>query len=144
MKNLINMLMIICLQACAFQPDFRAIFGKNSISAVGYASISTQQSNSHSEKVLMAMKASKLAAYQELAEQIYGNRISSNEQLMHSKLQGNRLQSHVQGIVRGAKVIKSYPSEDFYITELELEYSVINHLPVTKEGSDINVQVDYF
>ncbi|MEC8227150.1 MAG: flagellar biosynthesis protein FlgP, partial [Pseudomonadota bacterium] len=46
------------------------------LTAVGYAPIASQHGGSDSEKSIMAMKASKLDAYRELAEQVYGQRIN--------------------------------------------------------------------
>ena len=45
------------------------------IKAVGYAPLTEQKANSEEERMLMAMKASKLEAYKELAEQVYGQKV---------------------------------------------------------------------
>jgi hypothetical protein len=51
------------------------------LSAVGYAPIMSQRGESETVKTLMAIKASKLEAYRELAEQVYGQRIEGNQSL---------------------------------------------------------------
>lgn len=44
------------------------------LKAIGYAPISSQRGESDSMKLIMAMKASKLDAYRELTEQVYGQK----------------------------------------------------------------------
>lgn len=99
------------------------------ISAVGYAPISAQKGSSESSRILMAIKASKLDAYRELTEQVYGQKVDSNQSLARLVIQNTRLDSSVKGVIRGAKVIKSYPvGNDTYATELELDFKLVNDL----------------
>lgn len=99
------------------------------ISAVGYAPISVQSGASDSVKMLMALKASKLDAYRELTEQVYGQKVDGGQSLSSLVMQDTRLNSSVQGIIRGAKVVKSYPvGNDTYATELELDFKLVNDI----------------
>jgi hypothetical protein len=99
------------------------------ISAVGYAPISVQKGASESSKMLMALKASKLDAYRELTEQVYGQKVDSGQSLASLIVQNTRLDSSVQGIIRGARVVKSYPvGDDTYATELELDFKLVNDI----------------
>ncbi|MCF2948164.1 LPP20 family lipoprotein [Paraglaciecola aquimarina] len=99
------------------------------ISAIGYAPISEQKGNSQAGKMLMALKASKLDAYRELTEQVYGQKVDGGQSLSSLVLEDTRLDSTVQGVIRGAKVIKSYPvGEDTYATELELDFKLVNDI----------------
>lgn len=99
------------------------------ILAVGYAPISTQKGASESTKMLMALKASKLDAYRELTEQVYGQKVDSGQSLASLVIQNAHLDSSVQGIIRGAKVVKSYPvGEDTYATELVLDFKLVNDI----------------
>lgn len=99
------------------------------ISAVGYAPISVQNGASESSRMLMALKASKLDAYRELTEQVYGQKVDSGQSLSSLVIQNTRLDSSVQGVIRGAKVVKSYPvGNDTYATELELDFKLVNDL----------------
>ena len=77
------------------------------ISAVGYAPISVQKGASESSKMLMAIKASKLDAYRELTEQVFGQKVDSGQSLASLVILNTRLDSSVQGVIRGAKVVKS-------------------------------------
>jgi hypothetical protein len=99
------------------------------ISAVGYAPISDQKGASESSKMLMAIKASKLDAYRELTEQVFGQKVDSGQSLASLVILNTRLDSSVQGVIRGAKVVKSYPvGDDTYATELELDFKLVNDL----------------
>ena len=86
------------------------------LKAVGYAPISLQSGVNKSQKQLMAIKASKLEAYRELAEQVYGQQITAGTTVAGSIAQDDYLQSKVQGIIKGAQVIKAYAVDDTYIT----------------------------
>ena len=102
--------------------------------AIGQAPISVQKSPNKTQKMLMAINASKIAAYAELAEQVYGQKVTGKSSMTDLLLNNQQLTASVQGIIRGAKVIKSYPVGDAYITELSLDfadvYSIIeNSLP---------------
>jgi hypothetical protein len=99
------------------------------ISAVGYAPISAQKGHDKASKMLMALKASKLDAYRELTQQVYGQKVDGEQTLSNLILQNTQLGSSVQGVIRGARVIKSYPvGDDTYATELELDFKVVNDI----------------
>jgi len=92
------------------------------IRGIGYAPISLQKSDHETQRMLMAIKASKIAAYSELAEQIYGQQVSSQTTMADMLIENQQLASSVQGLIRGAKVVKSYPVGDTYTTELQLDF----------------------
>lgn len=115
------------------------------ISAVGYAPISTQSGMSKNEKSLMAMKASKLDAYRELAEQVYGQKVDGNQTLANMVLENSQLASSVQGVIRGARVVKAYPvGEDTYATELELDMQRVYDLYLSTAKPKRIKQVRYY
>jgi len=91
--------------------------------ATGYAPINSQSGRTKTEKLLQAIKASKLDAYKELTAQIHGHQINSKSQFNDLMIKNSSLTASVEGLVRGARVIKSYPvNDDIYVTELELDY----------------------
>ena len=99
------------------------------LNAVGYAPINAQIGLDVSSKRLMAIKASKLDAYRELAEQVYGQKVHGNQALSNLVLTDNSLKSSVEGVIRGARVIKSYPvGNDTYATELELDMAKVHDI----------------
>ena len=91
------------------------------LNAIGYAPISSQQGDSKNAKMFMAMKASKIEAYRELLEQLQGFEIFSDVNTKDMLLENDKVYASVSGIVRGAKVVKSYPLGDAYATELKLD-----------------------
>jgi hypothetical protein len=98
------------------------------LTAVGYAPISVQHGDSNEHKMLQAMKASKLDAYRELTEVVYGQKIDATNQLRAMVLEDEHLSSSVKGVISGARVIKTYAIDDVYVTELELDFEQVYHL----------------
>ena len=102
------------------------------IKAIGYAPLSAQPGESESQKMLMALKVSKLEAYRELAEQVYGQSLSADMTVKGAIAQNDGLKSQVKGLIRGARVVKSYAVGDTYTTELELDMKRVHDLYVTQ------------
>lgn len=92
------------------------------VRGIGYAPISLQNSEHETQRMLMAIKASKIAAYAELAEQVYGQQVTSQTTMADMIIANHKLAASVQGLIRGAKVVKSYPVGDTYTTELQLDF----------------------
>lgn len=91
------------------------------LTAVGYANISEQRGRDEAEKQVRAMRASKIDAYRELAEQVYGMRISGRAELQDQRLGTELTAGAVDGVIRGAEVVRSYKVGDSYVTELRLD-----------------------
>ncbi|SEK50488.1 hypothetical protein SAMN05216262_101521 [Colwellia chukchiensis] len=98
------------------------------LTAIGQAPISLQSSADKTQRMLMAMNASKIAAYAELAEQVYGQRIDGKTTVSNLVINDQQLKASVQGVIRGAKVVKSYPVGDSYTTELSLDFREVYDL----------------
>ena len=99
------------------------------LTAVGYAPIGSQMGVNDAEKNIMAMKASKLDAYRELAEQVYGQRINGKQSLANMVINNAQLLASVEGVIRGAKVVKAYPvGDDTYATELQLDMQQVYNI----------------
>ena len=91
------------------------------LTSVGYATIASQKGNSLDLKILNAMKASKIESYKELTEQVHGVLVSAENKVQNSRLESDTIKSRVRGLVRGARVVRTYHEGDVYITELELD-----------------------
>ena len=132
MRNRLCALLLLALAGCsggqagAGSQDVPA--KKNHLYAVGYAPISLQQPADYQQKLLYAMRASKLDAYRELTEQLSGVMTSSASQLNGHVLQDGTVSASSRGIVRGARVVNSYPDGDMYVTELELDLAFYQRL----------------
>ncbi|WP_057830844.1 LPP20 family lipoprotein [Colwellia sp. TT2012] len=106
--------------------------------ATGFAPISLQKSTHKTQRMLMAIKASKIAAYAELAEQVYGQQVTGKVTMADLLIEDQQLMASVQGIIRGAKVVKSYPVGDVYTTELLLDFEdVYNIYQVNQNRKEI-------
>ena len=114
------------------------------IRGIGYAPISLQKSEHQTQRMLMAIKASKIAAYSELAEQIYGQQVSSKTTMADMIIDNQQLASSVQGLIRGAKVIKSYPVGDTYTTELQLDFKDVYEIYQASLNRKEIKEVEYF
>ncbi|MCG9729238.1 LPP20 family lipoprotein [Shewanella sp. Isolate13] len=114
------------------------------LTAIGYAPLDTQPATEQSQRVLMAMQASKIAAYRELAEQVYGQQLSATSQVRDWMLSGDEIQASVSGVIRGAKVVKSYPAGEHYVTELELDFEQVWALYQQQHRSQKVKEITYF
>lgn len=107
-------------------PRIEAPAEPNWVSATGYAPISLQPGQTEQQKMLMAMRASKLRAYQELAGIIHGQYLYGTTRVEDMVVQNDSFKTAVAGIVRGARVVKSYPvQDDTYATVLEVDLNQV-------------------
>ena len=95
------------------------------LKAVGQAPISLQNSTNETQKMLLAIKASKIAAYAELAEQVFGQQVNGKASMLNLVMGDNELRTSINGVIKGAKVVRSYPVGDTYTTELELDFKQV-------------------
>lgn len=130
MRNKLAALLVLALSGCAGQGSgpFVASSSPRQLQAVGYAPISLQQPADYQQKLLHAMRASRMDAYRELSEQLAGVMISSSSRLDSHILQDGTVSSSTRGVVRGARVVNSYPDGDMYVTELELDLATYQKL----------------
>ena len=126
MKKFLAVIVFVML-ASGCQP-LQTMREENVLVAVGYASISEQKGRTDEEKRVRAMRASKIDAYRELAEQIYGMRVSGRADLEDQRLGVESTSGAVDGVIRGAEVVRSYPVGDSYVTELRLDIDKMDRL----------------
>lgn len=129
------------LALCLTLPGCTSMFNKHvewetvepesypTLTAVGYAPVTSQQGSTEAQRTIMAMKASKLDAYRELTEQVYGQQIDGEQTVANMVVTNSQLKSSVEGVIRGARVVKAYPvGNDTYVTELELDMARVYDL----------------
>lgn len=114
------------------------------ITAIGYAPIASQPAKTKEQRLLMAIKASKLAAYRELAEQIYGQEINATTEISEGKLKDEMAQVKTNGVIKGARVIKSYPTDGYYVTELAIDIKTLKQIFHTKHQDLQQRVIRYF
>jgi hypothetical protein len=112
------------------------------ITAIGYAVIDVQKGQTHAQRRLMAIRASKLDAYRNLTEQVYGLYVESASQMGDLSLMNESVRARVQGLVYGSRLVSITPvGGETYETKLALEQDVIDELvrayrkPVVRQRS---------
>jgi len=104
------------------------------VQATGYAPISLQSGATRQQKVVVAMRASKLRAYQELVGVVHGQYVFGTTTVQDMVIQNDSFKTAVAGIVRGARVIKSYPiQDDTYATTLEVDMNQLQQAWVSSQ-----------
>jgi len=114
------------------------------LTAIGQAPISLQKSAHKTQRMLMAINASKIAAYAELAEQVYGQNIDGKTTMSNLLIDNQQLKATVQGVIRGAKVVKSYPVGDSYTTELSLDFKDVYDIYIASSNRQEIKKVSYY
>ena len=100
---------------------------ENWVQATGYAPISLQPGATQEQKQLNAMRVSKLRAYQELAAIVNGQYLYGTTTVESMILKNDEFKTAVAGVVRGARVVKSFPVQgDVYATILEVDLNQVD------------------
>ncbi len=74
----------------------------------------------------MAIRAARMAAMRDLAEQIHGLKVDGNTTVIDLMVQNDTFRGVVTGIIRGARTVRINPTgEDTYEIVLELDKSMI-------------------
>lgn len=131
MLRSISLLLILGLLSACSQLNFKkdeSFTDQDVLTAVGMAPISTQRGSSLAEKEIQAMRASKLDAYKELSEQLYGLQVGGTVDMQSEVITQDNTQTFTDGIIRGAKVVRSYKAGENYITELELNLGFMSRI----------------
>ncbi|MGO1297186.1 MAG: LPP20 family lipoprotein [Vibrio sp.] len=128
MKSIYNILVMFALLTLVGCQPLTAMHKPVYLNAVGYATISEQKGHDDHEKQVRAMRASKMDAYKELAEQVYGVRVSGRANVLDQRLGLEETKNSVDGIIRGAEVVRSYKVGDSYVTEMRVNIEVMSKL----------------
>jgi len=142
--------LLLCLSGCSTVFDKHVEWQKPKpenfpvLHAIGQAPISLQKSTHKTQRMLMAINASKLAAYAELAEQVYGQQIDGKTSMSNLLINNQQLDASIKGIIRGAKVVKSYPVGDSYTTELSLDFKDVYELYIASANGNTIKEVTYY
>lgn len=101
------------------------------VTATGFAPVARQQAETEEERILLAMRASRLEAYRELAEQVQGIYLNGETRVADMIIQSDAFRTEVSGIIRGAQVVRSYPVGEYYATELKIDFERVHNLYVS-------------
>ena len=99
------------------------------LTAVGYAVVSTQPGHSDAQRRLMAIRAARMAAMRDLAEQIHGLKVDSNTTVVDLMVQNDTFRGVVSGTIRGARTVRINPTgADTYEIVLEIDREMMTYL----------------
>lgn len=92
------------------------------ITATGNGSMGHYGQHNAGQQRLMAMRAAKLDAFRNLAEQVYGFQISGSTTVNAFAAQNDTVRAYVEAFMRGAKVVDMTAGQDgLYEATVELE-----------------------
>ncbi len=99
------------------------------LTATGYAVVSSQPGQSVEQKRLMAIRAARMSAMRDLAEQIHGLKVDSNTTVIDLMVQNDTFRGVVSGVIRGARTVRINPTgSDTYETVLEIDQDMVAYL----------------
>ena len=99
------------------------------ISAMGYAVVSSQPGRSANQKRLMAIRSARMAAMRDLAEQIHGLKVEGNTTVIDLMVQNDTFRGIVSGTIRGARTVRINPAgTDTYEVLLEIDKDTLSYL----------------
>ena len=98
------------------------------LTAVGYAVVSSQPGRSDSQKRLMAIRSARMAAMRDLAEQIHGLQVDSSTTVIDLMVQNDTFRGVVSGTIRARTVRINPTGSDTYEIVLEIDRDMISYL----------------
>ena len=104
---------------------------RETITATGYAVVAVQNHKNPAQQRLMAIRASKLDAYRNLTEQVYGQQLDASSTVADMVVTNDTFRTKVEGVIYGARLVSITPvGEDTYETTLSLDKDVVKDLRV--------------
>ncbi len=104
---------------------------RETITATGYAVVAVQNHKNPAQQRLMAIRASKLDAYRNLTEQVYGQQLDASSTVADMVVTNDTFRTKVEGVIYGARLVSITPvGEDTYETTRSLEKDVVQDLRV--------------
>ena len=108
---------------------------RETISATGYAVVTVQNHKNPAQQRLMAIRASKLDAYRNLTEQVYGQQLDASSTVADMVVTNDTFRAKVEGVIYGARLVSITPvGEDTYETTLSLDRDVVQDLRILYMG----------
>jgi len=96
----------------------------NPIEAIGYSSMSHYKNYPKEQQQLLAIRAAKLDAYRNLAEELYGVRIKGNTTVKDMIIENDNYRVYINGVLRGAHLQSVSPKGNgVYEAEVVLNFN---------------------
>jgi hypothetical protein len=97
--------------------------------------VTTQNHKNPAQQRLMAIRASKLDAYRNLTEQVYGQQLDASSTVADMVVTNDTFRTKVEGVIYGARLVSITPvGEDTYETTLSLDRDVVQDLRILYMG----------
>lgn len=113
-------------------PDADAV---PALKGLGFAQIAGQPGATMNEKRLMAIRAARMDALRDLAEQVHGIRLSSSTMIRDAVVQDDSLTALVDGTIRGARTVRVTPKgTDSYEVEMMLDRDTVAYIVRALKG----------
>lgn len=112
MKSNLAALLALLLTSCARTPVSQAeAIGPPlaDIEGVGHAVVHSQAGQTPEQQRLQAIRAARLVALRDLAEQVYGARLTGDTTVSEAVVRDDQLRSSIEGLVRGAETVRINP-----------------------------------
>ena len=108
---------------------------RETITATGYVVVTVQNHKNPAQQRLMAIRASKLDAYRNLTEQVYGQQLDASSTVADMVVTNDTFRTKVEGVIYGARLVSITPvGEDTYETTLSLDRDVVQDLRIMYMG----------
>jgi hypothetical protein len=108
---------------------------RETITATGYAVVAVQNHKNPAQQRLMAIRASKLDAYRNLTEQVFGQQLDASSTVADMVVTNDTFRTKVEGVIYGARLVSITPvGEDTYETTLSLDRDVVQDLRIMYMG----------
>jgi hypothetical protein len=108
---------------------------RETITATGYAVVTVQNHKNPAQQRLMAIRASKLDAYRNLTEQVFGQQLDASSTVADMVVTNDTFRTKVEGVIYGARLVSITPvGEDTYETTLSLDRDVVQDLRIMYMG----------
>jgi hypothetical protein len=112
---------------------------RETITATGYAVVAVQNHRNPAQQRLMAIRASKLDAYRNLTEQVYGQQLDSSTTVADMVVTNDTFRTKVEGVIYGARLVSITPvGDDTYETTLSLDKDVVQDLRILFMGQMVS------
>jgi len=120
MKRLFLIASLLVCGACAHAPPPNPALPPDDLSdlallelkGVGHAVVQSQPGKNPEQQRLQAIRAARVLALRDLAEQIYGAKIEGDTTITEAVVRNDQLRLSIEGLVRGATTVRINPVGD--------------------------------
>ncbi|MGP3697154.1 flagellar assembly lipoprotein FlgP [Rhodobacter sp. NSM] len=99
------------------------------VTGIGFSQVASQPGHTLNQRRLMAMRAARLDAMRDLAEQVHGLRLDARTTVRDAAAVNDQIAGVVSGTIRGARLLRVTPKgEDSYEVEIALDADAVGYI----------------